>query len=95
MSSFFILGVSFFFIDTVSMVVCATIYVWLSYGSVTVAYRPVGSCLLIFCFVLFSGVSFVCLCYDVTINFKERKNKMENYKQIAGDWALMPRKCVN
>jgi hypothetical protein len=48
-------------------------------------------------------VSFVCLCYYVVINFKERKNKMENYKQIAGELGvnaeevreLMARACVD
>jgi len=38
MSIFFIFGRVVFFIDTVSMVVCATICVWLGYGYVTVAY---------------------------------------------------------
>ena len=30
-------------------------------------------CFLFFCFVLFLGVSSVCLCYDVTINFKGKE----------------------
>ena len=70
LSNYLIAGV-----DTVSIVVYTTICVWLSYGNVTVAYLPAGSCLLIFCFVLFSGVSCFCLCYYVVVKFKGKEIK--------------------
>ena len=39
--NFFYFRACRFFIDTVSMVVCAIIHVWLSYGYVTVAYLQI------------------------------------------------------
>ena len=66
------------------MVVYATVRVLLGYGYVTVAYRPVGRCFSLFCFVLFSGVSTFCLCYIVVIRFKGKENKMNTV--VSFDW---------
>ena len=75
LSIFFYFGRVVFFIDTVSMVVYATICVRLGYGYVTVAYLPAWLVVvfLFFCFVLFGGVLPVCLCYSVGVRFKGKE----------------------